>query len=174
MGNPVYNKATDTWEYDTKEKEAEAKLAQTRSELRAMLSGNQPFYEDPRAARASPEHAAPYGKKDRVLNSLGSAMQTAYENIGGCSCHLGHAPCMSCTHDGHPISLEETSWAWEDNEGWTANTGEEPDFLWLPKNFTITVEFRNGQTETRVARNGFRWAPLKNSPGYDIIRWREA
>lgn len=26
--------------------------------------------------------------------------------IGGCTCFMGHAPCSSCTHPGHPISLE--------------------------------------------------------------------
>ena len=36
-----------------------------------------------------------------------------WQEIGGCSCHTGCAPCSSCTHDGNPISLEENDEAWE-------------------------------------------------------------
>lgn len=41
-----------------------------------------------------------------------------WEELGGCSCHLGYAPCRSCTHEGHVLSLEENDEAWEiDEEG---------------------------------------------------------
>lgn len=36
-----------------------------------------------------------------------------WQELGGCSCHTGCAPCRSCHNDGHPISLEENDEAWE-------------------------------------------------------------
>lgn len=39
-----------------------------------------------------------------------------YQNwldLGGCTCFTGCAPCSSCTHEGHPYSLEEDDEAWE-------------------------------------------------------------
>ena len=36
-----------------------------------------------------------------------------WKEYGGCRCFQGNAPCSSCTHDGHPISLEENDEAWE-------------------------------------------------------------
>lgn len=36
-----------------------------------------------------------------------------WQEIGGCSCHTGCAPCRSCHNDGHPVSLEENDEAWE-------------------------------------------------------------
>lgn len=38
-----------------------------------------------------------------------------WQEIGGCSCHTGCAPCSSCCSDGNPISLEENDEAWEPN-----------------------------------------------------------
>lgn len=44
-------------------------------------------------------------------------MYNDWQEIGGCSCHTGCAPCRSCHNDGHPISLEENDEAWElDNQ----------------------------------------------------------
>lgn len=31
---------------------------------------------------------------------------------GNCSCHLGCAPCSSCTHEGNPHNLAEDPYAW--------------------------------------------------------------
>lgn len=42
--------------------------------------------------------------------------ETSYEDwkdLGGCTCFTGCAPCHSCTHEGHPYSLEEDDDAWE-------------------------------------------------------------
>lgn len=39
-----------------------------------------------------------------------------WKDRGGCRCFLGNAPCSSCTHEGHPISLEENDEAWEINK----------------------------------------------------------
>ena len=36
-----------------------------------------------------------------------------WQEIGGCSCHTGCAPCSSCCSEGNPISLEENDEAWE-------------------------------------------------------------
>ena len=36
-----------------------------------------------------------------------------WQEIGGCTCFLGCAPCSSCCAEGHPISLEENDEAWE-------------------------------------------------------------
>jgi hypothetical protein len=34
------------------------------------------------------------------------------DEYSSCTCHCGHPPCSSCTHDGHPLCLEETEEAW--------------------------------------------------------------
>lgn len=39
-----------------------------------------------------------------------------WQEIGGCTCFLGCAPCYSCCHYGNPISLEENDEAWELDE----------------------------------------------------------
>jgi hypothetical protein len=52
-------------------------------------------------------------RKGYVLAEWGEDMYSEWQDIGGCSCHLGGAPCQSYTHEGHPISLEENDEAWE-------------------------------------------------------------
>jgi hypothetical protein len=42
-----------------------------------------------------------------------------WKEYGGCRCFQGNAPCGACTHEGHPISLEDNDEAWELDEGWS-------------------------------------------------------
>lgn len=39
----------------------------------------------------------------------------SYHERYGCSCHI-NPPCGSCTHEGHPLALEDNSEAWVENE----------------------------------------------------------
>lgn len=49
-----------------------------------------------------------------VLTPEGEALFYEWEfEVGGCTCFLGHPPCNSCTHEGHPISLAESPEYWE-------------------------------------------------------------
>jgi len=59
-------------------------------------------------------------RKGYVLTEWGEGMYSEWQDIGGCSCHLGGAPCQSCTHEGHPISLEENDEAWKIEIIWPA------------------------------------------------------
>jgi hypothetical protein len=36
----------------------------------------------------------------------------AWRDMGGCSCPTGNPPCSYCTHQGHPLSLENDDDAW--------------------------------------------------------------
>ena len=51
----------------------------------------------------------------KVLNEQGLANKSNWMNLGGCSCHLGGAPCSSCTHPGNPTSAaeDEEQWEWQ-------------------------------------------------------------
>lgn len=49
-----------------------------------------------------------------VLTGEGESLLYEWESeVGGCTCFLGHPPCNSCTHPGHPISLAESPDCWE-------------------------------------------------------------
>lgn len=53
------------------------------------------------------------------LTEEGENLYGNWLDIRSCSCHTGCAPCSTCTHEGHPISLEETDEVWEiDEEKW--------------------------------------------------------
>lgn len=39
-----------------------------------------------------------------------------YDMGGNCSCHMGHAPCGSCTHPGNPRNQDEDEECWEVND----------------------------------------------------------
>lgn len=76
------------------------------------------FWEGPRAltcqaAFVAAELADWGGNQRRVLTDEGENFRRGFDDTGGCSCHLGCAPCSSCTHPGHPAALEETPDLWE-------------------------------------------------------------
>lgn len=74
--------------------QAEMILPYTRRELEAMIRGcNQ--------------------MKGYVLTQEYEDLhQDWLDNYSACTCHLGHPPCSSCTHEGHPICLENNEEAW--------------------------------------------------------------
>lgn len=52
---------------------------------------------------------------ERVLKPEYQELADDYEDYSsryGCSCHI-NPPCSACTHEGHPIALEENPDAWE-------------------------------------------------------------
>lgn len=52
-------------------------------------------------------------RKGYRLTEEGENLYAEWLDMRGCSCHTGCAPCSTCTHEGHPISLEETDEVWE-------------------------------------------------------------
>ena len=55
-----------------------------------------------------------WGRQNRrVLTDEGCNLRLSWLELGGCSCHLGGAPCSSCTHPGNPRSLAEDPAMWE-------------------------------------------------------------
>lgn len=52
-------------------------------------------------------------KTGMALKPWAEDVYAEWKEIGGCSCFLGHPPCSSCMHEGHPLSLEENDEAWE-------------------------------------------------------------
>jgi len=79
-------------------------------------------------------------RKGYVLTEWGEDVYSEWQDIGGCSCHLGGAPCQSCTHEGNPISLEENDEAWyediefnvgDDVKIMNLNDHDATDFMWL-------------------------------------------
>lgn len=57
-----------------------------------------------------------YEKPTRKGYRLKYDYECEYNNwldLGGCTCPFSSPPCSSCTHEGHPIALEEDDEAWE-------------------------------------------------------------
>lgn len=81
-----------------------------------------------------------------------------WKEYGGCRCFQGNAPCSSCTHEGHPISLEENDEAWElDNEEVEMSRSEITD-----KGGTKTLEFKSGDRVVIVANTSSHKYKLGN------------
>lgn len=52
-------------------------------------------------------------KPKRELTEEAQAERWAFEELGGCSCFNGCAPCSHCTHPGNPLSQEEDPSCWK-------------------------------------------------------------
>lgn len=52
-------------------------------------------------------------KPKRELTDEAQAERWAFEELGGCSCFNGCAPCSHCTHPGNPLNQEEDPSCWK-------------------------------------------------------------
>lgn len=71
-------------------------------------------------------------KEDHRLTEEGEDLFETYmnyANCSGCSCHIA-PPCGLCTHEGHPVCIEETPELWE------KDAPQEIDYLAINKEFS--------------------------------------
>lgn len=96
--------------------EFQATLMETKQRWRAenaISSWHGEVCDTPDAAFLVGELSDWGGKRQRVLNNWGNRLRMEYREYGGCSCHLGGAPCSACTHPGNPHNAEEDPEQWE-------------------------------------------------------------